>query len=97
MSGSSGTASILNTGTIANSGTLASGNTVLPPPRLTGVPQADAVAMQRWLNLLYDQMIVVTNVLGQVQTDEANITTIQSQVGTLQAQMIVVNHTLGIA
>jgi hypothetical protein len=65
------------------------GNTILPPPRLTGDPKADALAMQRWLALLYQQMILVTNVVGQVTQNTNDIATMQSQIKTI-------NGTLGL-
>ena len=52
--------------------------------------------MQRWLNLLYDQMIVVSNVIGQITTDETKITTLQGNVTTLQAEVAKLNTFAGI-
>ena len=92
MSGSTSTAN----STTSTSTTASTGNTILPPPRLTGNPQADAIAMQRWLNLLYDQMIVVSNVIGQITTDETKITTLQGNVTTLQAEVAKLNTFAGI-
>ena len=83
MSGTVTSSAINNTGALSTGG-----NTILPPPRLSGDPKGDAIAMQRWLNLLYDQMIVVANVYGQVLQDGTNIATMQSQIATFGREII---------
>ena len=85
-----------NQASSASTAPVSTGNTILPPPRLTGNPAADALAMQRWLQLLYSQMIEVTNVIGQLTADETSITTLQTQMTAAQADIAKIKPLVGL-
>lgn len=72
---------------MSGSTTPTTGNSVLPPPRLTGQPDADNAMMQRWLQSIYQQLIIVVNVQGAVTELQSQVTTLQQQVASLDARV----------
>ncbi len=54
------------------------GNDLLPPPRLTGDPKADAAVVQRWMTDVYERLALTLNVSGQLADHEARITALEN-------------------
>lgn len=63
------------------------GNTLMPPPRLDGSPEGDRRALNRWMQDLYNAMVLGTNVIGTLGDHEARITALEAKVASLEARV----------
>lgn len=55
------------------------GNTILAPPRLIGDPAQDTLAIQRWMQDLYDRLVKNANVTGELIDLNARVTALEAR------------------
>ncbi|CAB4143983.1 hypothetical protein UFOVP469_4 [uncultured Caudovirales phage] len=63
------------------------GNTLLSPPRLTGDPDRDRLAINRWMQDLYNSLVLSANITGTLTDHEARITALEAQYVALDARV----------
>lgn len=62
------------------------GNTIGAPPRLTGDPSRDTLALLTWVQELYQAVVLEANVLGTQRKTTADLAALAAQLGTEQSE-----------
>ena len=64
-----------------------SGNTLLSPPRLTGDADRDRLAINRWMQDLYNSLVLAANITGTLADHETRITALEANYVALEARV----------